>query len=249
VLQTLFPFFYLFVQPVPQAAAKAVPPAAQPAPRPAPAPAPVPAPPPPATMTAAQVVGAVQQFYINTKKLKSDFKQTYTNTVFGKSSTSTGKVYVQKPGKMRWDYEAPERKHFISDGTILWVYEPVNKQAYKQDLKNTVLPVAVTFLYGQGDLAKDFEPRLDPGKYGGKGDLVLKLTPKQPSAQYKHLWLVVDPADYHVKESIVQEASDNLNHFRFFNFKANALAPFQEKHFRFVPPAGTKVITPQQPKP
>jgi len=202
------------------------------------------APAPPA-LTAPQVVASVQKFYLDTQKLKADFKQTYTNTVFGKSSTSTGKVYVQKPGKMRWDYVTPERKHFISDGTTLWVYEPVNKQAYKQDLKNTVLPVAVTFLYGQGDLAKDFTPTLDPGKYGVKGDLVLKLTPKQPSAQYKHLWLVVDPADYHVKESIVLEASDNLNHFRFFNFKSNAQAPFQEKHFKFVPPPGTKVITPQ----
>ena len=238
MLETLLPFLMSLVQPIPQAAAK-----------PAPAPAPAPVPPPPA-LTAPQVVASVQKFYLNTQKLKADFKQTYTNTTYGRSSTSTGKVYVQKPGKMRWDYATPERKHFISDGTTLWVYEPLNKQAYKQDLKNTVLPVAVTFLYGQGDLAKDFDPTLDPGKYGMKGDLVLKLTPRQPSAQYKHLWLVVDPADYHVKESIVLEAaSDNLNHFRFFNFKSNAQAPFQEKHFKFVPPAGTKVIAPQQNAP
>ena len=222
--QTYFPLFFQLVQPAPAAA---------------------PAP----TLTADQVVGKVQKFYLDTQKLKADFKQTYTNTVFGKSSTSTGKVYVQKPGKMRWDYEKPERKHFISDGTTLWVYEPTNRQAYKQDLKNTVLPVAVTFLYGQGDLAKDFTAKLDPGKYGMKSDLVLKLTPKQPSAQYKHLWLVVDASDFHVKESIVLEASDNLNHFRFFNFKSNQQAPFQERHFKFVPPAGTKVIEPEKQPP
>ena len=221
----ILPFLFQMIQPVPQ---EATPPA------------------PPPQLTADQVVGNIQKFYVGTQKLRADFKQTYTNTVFGKSSTSTGKVFVLKPGKMRWDYAAPETKHFISDGTTLWVYEPKNKQAYKQDLKNTVLPVAVTFLYGQGDLSKDFSAKLDPGKYGAKGDLVVKLTPKQPSAQYKSLWLVVDAADFHVKESIVLEASDNLNHFRFFNFKSNAQANFQPKHFLFVPPAGTKVIEPEK---
>jgi outer membrane lipoprotein carrier protein len=230
----ILPFLFQMIQPIPQdAAPKASPPSA-----PAAAPAP--------QLTADALVANIQKFYVGTQKLRADFKQTYTNTVFGKSSTSTGKVYVLKPGKMRWDYATPEKKHFISDGTTLWVYEPLNRQAYKQDLKNTVLPVAVTFLYGQGDLSKDFTAKLDPGKYGVKGDLVVKLTPKQPSAQYKNLWLVVDAGDYHVKESIVLEASDNLNQFRFFNFKSNAQAPFQAKHFLFVPPAGTKVITPQQ---
>ena len=34
---------------------------------------------------------------------------------------------------------------------------------------------------------------LATGTYGGKTDHVLKLTPKAPSAQYKLLYLVVDP--------------------------------------------------------
>ncbi len=151
---------------------------------------------------------------------------------------------------MRWDYTKPETKYFISDGTTLWAYEPANKQAFKEDLKGQLLPVAITFLYGQGDLAKDFNASLDPGKYGAKGDLVLKLVPKQPSAQYKQLWLVVDPADYHVKESVILEASDNLNHFRFTNIKQNEAAKFSDKHFLFKPPKGVKVIVPsQQPQP
>jgi len=38
----------------------------------------------------------------------------------------------------------------------------------------------VTFLYGQGDLATEFGAELDPGRYGGKDDLCVKLTPKKP---------------------------------------------------------------------
>jgi outer membrane lipoprotein carrier protein len=194
------------------------------------------------------VVKKVQTYYAQTQKLKADFRQEYTNSTFGKTSSSDGKVYVAKPGKMRWDYSKPEAKYFISDGTTLWVYEEAQHQAFQQPLKDQILPVAVTFLYGQGDLATEFNAELDPGKYGGKDDLCVKLTPKKPEAQYKNLWLVVDPADFHVKESVILEATGNVNHFTFFNMKQNAEAKVEDKHFKFVPPAGTKVITPQQPQ-
>ncbi|MFH0902947.1 MAG: outer membrane lipoprotein chaperone LolA, partial [Pseudomonadota bacterium] len=197
-------------------------------------------------LPADKVVDEVQRYYREIQKLKAGFKQTYTNTVFGKSSESHGKLYLTKPGKMRWDYERPSPKYFVSDGTTLWVYEPENAQAFKQDLTKQVLPVAVAFLQGEGDLARDFQASLDPGRYGGKNDYVLKLVPRTPSAQYKQLWLVVDPADFHVKESVILESSDNINHFRFFDIKLNDKAKFANRHFRFKPPAGVKVITPKE---
>ncbi len=228
-------------------------PPAAPVPTPTPARAPAPAPAAtPGQPAAADVVAGVQKFYNTANKFEARFRQKYTNSVIGKTSTSDGKVYIEKPGKMRWDYSAPDVKYYISDGTTLWVYEKVNKQAFKQSLQNQLLPVAITFLYGQGDLAKDFTPSLDPGKFGGKGDLVVKLVPRQPTAQYKALWLVVDPADYHVKESIIQEVSDNLNSFTFADIKLNAAAKYSsDKYFKFVPPKGVKVISPpaQLPQP
>src|SRR5690606_24548164 len=112
--------------------------------------------------------------------LQAKFRQEFENVTFGNKSISDGKVFIEKPGKMRWDYAKPEKKYIISDGTTLWIYEETFKQAYKADLKNQLLPVAITFLYGKGDLAADFTPALDTsGKYGAKGDVVLKLTPKQ----------------------------------------------------------------------
>ena len=214
--------------------------------------APVAAKPVAAAPSAAQVVTGVQSYYAATQKFEATFRQKYTNTVIGKTSTSDGKVYIEKPGKMRWDYKAPDVKYYISDGTTLWVYEKANKQAFKQSLKDQLLPVAITFLYGQGDLSKDFTATLAPGKFGGQGDLVVQLVPKQPTAQYKTLWLVVDSSDFHVKESIIEEVSNNLNSFSFTAIKTNAAAKYVgAKLFKFSPPKGVKVITPpaQQPQP
>lgn len=171
---------------------------------------------------ASDVVARVQAFYNDTKQLTALFRQTYTNTTFGKTSVSDGKLWIKKPGKMRWDYAGKSRntvkKSFISDGATLWAVEHDNKQVFKKNLQDDMLPVAVTFLFGQGDLARDFDAKLDTsGKYGKKTDHVLDLTPRKPSAQYKKLYLVVDPGNFRVKQSVVVEASGNINHFMFFS--------------------------------
>ena len=193
-----------------------------------------------------QLVGKVQKFYESTQQLTAKFRQTYKNETFGTTKVSDGRLYIKKPGKMRWDYYAKKskgkkaeiEKTFVSDGTMLWMVEHDQKQYAKQDLKDNMLPVAVTFLSGKGDLRRDFTAEIDrSGSYGKKDDYVLKLTPKKPSAQYKFLYLVVDPGNFRVKQSVVVEASDNTNHFQFYepnttkNVK-DAWFLFNEKKFK-----------------
>ena len=92
-----------------------------------------------------------------------------------------------------------------------------NKQVMKKTLEKDLMPVAISFLYGKGDLKNEFNAELDTsGKYGTKADVVVKLTPKQPSAQYKALYLVASSKDFHVSQSIIIDSSNNVNHFRFF---------------------------------
>jgi outer membrane lipoprotein-sorting protein len=179
-----------------------------------------------AAPTATGVVDRVQAFYLGIKQVSAKFRQSVTNATFGgDAKTNDGSVYIQKPGKMRWDYFAAKKgnatrtkKSFISNGAYLYVVEYDNKQILKKSLEKDLMPVAVSFLYGKGDLKADFTAELDTsGKYGAKGELALKLTPRKPSAQYKNLFLVVDPKDYHVTQSIIVDSSNNTNHFRFFS--------------------------------
>jgi outer membrane lipoprotein carrier protein len=184
----------------------------------------------PATLTAAGVVDRIQQFYATIKQVTAQFRQTVTYETYGNSKASDGTVWIMKPGKMRWDYldrKKPAadkkaavvevKKTFISNGTTLYVIEHDNKQVTKKNLEKDLMPVAVSFLYGKGDLKAEFSPELDrSGKFGDSSDIVVKLTPKQPSAQYKNLYLVVSPKDFHVSQSVIIDASNNVNHFRFY---------------------------------
>jgi outer membrane lipoprotein carrier protein len=189
---------------------------------------------------AASAVQHVQDFYAKIKQVTALFRQTVKNSTFGTSKDSDGKVWLAKPGKMRWDYVEKKqnnvipKKSFISNGTTLYLVDHDNKQVLKKDLKQDLLPVAVSFLYGKGDLATEFNPAVDTsGTYGGKDDLVLKLTPKQPSAQYKALYLVVNKQDFHVSQSIIVDSSNNVNHFRFFS--PDFEAPIKDSWFEFDP--------------
>jgi outer membrane lipoprotein-sorting protein len=190
--------------------------------------------------SASDVVDQVQKFYGKIQQVTAMFRQEVTNNTFGSTKSSDGTVWLMKPGKMRWDYlvkkgkDVQVKKSFISNGKELYVVEHDNKQVVKKNLAQDLMPVAVTFLYGQGNLKNEFNPTIDTtSSYGAKDDIVLKLTPKQPSAQYKALYLVVNKDDYHVKESVIVDSSNNVNHFHFF--APDFEKPIKDAWFEFDP--------------
>src|SRR5437588_4330528 len=94
---------------------------------------------PAAAVTADAAVSNIQAFYANIKQVTAQFRQTVKNNTFGTEKTSDGKVWLAKPGKMRWDYYETKKgggtttkKSFISNGTTLYVIEHDNKQVMKK---------------------------------------------------------------------------------------------------------------------
>jgi len=53
-------------------------------------------------------VESVQQRYDRVRDFSADFVQTYSGGVLRTSTSERGKVFIKKPGKMRWEYAAPE---------------------------------------------------------------------------------------------------------------------------------------------
>jgi len=193
------------------------------------------------------VVARMQAYYDRIQDLKADFKQQIKNPTTGRTKESLGTVRLKKPGKMRWDYAKPEKKHFISDGQTLWVYEPEDSQAFKQDLKGSNLSAAVTFLAGQGKLAAEFDfEATDAAKLGGAADYAVKLVPKRPSAQFKSIVLVLDPATFQVKQSVVATPDGGQSQVWFTGLEVNKKIP--DTVFKFTPPPGTRVIVPPSPR-
>src|SRR5436309_5946856 len=81
-----------------------------------------------ADSTAAELAAALQRKYDGVKDFSADFVHAYEGGVLRKQITERGKLVVKKPGKMRWEYTAPEQKLFVSDGVKMYSYIPQDKQ-------------------------------------------------------------------------------------------------------------------------
>jgi outer membrane lipoprotein carrier protein len=187
------------------------------------------------------VIERVQRRYDGATDFRASFNQTLTNAAFKRKTSSSGQVLFKKPGRMRWNYEKPDPKMYLADGSTLWLYEPEDRQAFKQDLRASQLPAALAFLTGQGKLASEFDVRFaGQTPYGTARDYVLALAPKQPQAQVKTILFVVDPQTFDVRESVLTDAQGNVNDLLFSAIRVNSAVP--DATFHWTPPAGVRVI-------
>jgi outer membrane lipoprotein carrier protein len=187
------------------------------------------------------VVERMQRNYDLARDFRARFSQKSTNVAFGRTKVATGQLTFKKPGRMRWDYDQPEKTMFLSTGQVLWMYDPEDKQAVKQDLKQSQLPAALSFLLGKGKLTDEFE--ISPAgdvPYGSASDYRLSLKPKQPQATYKSITFVVDAKSFYVTESVLVNAQGDVNDISFSELKVNSR--IADAVFKWSPPAGTRVI-------
>jgi len=195
----------------------------------------------PGRLALGAVVEKVQKRYDSAADFRAHFSQTLTNPTFKRKSTSSGEVLLKKPGRMRWNYQKPEPKMYLADGELLWLYEPEDKQAFKQDLKASQLPAALAFLTGKGKLADEFDIAFAPqSPYGTPRDYVLSLRPKQAQPQVKEMTFVVDPDTFQVRETVIVDGQGNVNDMVFSDIKVGTGLP--DSTFRWTPPAGVRVI-------
>ncbi|MBQ8036755.1 MAG: outer membrane lipoprotein carrier protein LolA [Proteobacteria bacterium] len=185
---------------------------------------------------ALQYVDAVQAYYDKAKTYSAAFSQDY-ETVDGIKKESAGTVWFKKPGMMRWDYEKPESRFLISDGSSLWSWEPVYRQYCKQDLKTSQLPTALSFLTGQGKIEDEFSVKL--GKVNGN-QVSLDLVPLKPSMAYEHIKFEILMPSAKVYRATIYDAMGNLNRITFKNPEINA--ELDNSSFNFAPPADAQHI-------
>ena len=190
---------------------------------------------------AADVAGALQRKYDSIKDFSATFTQTYEGGVLRrKASSESGTVYVKKPGKMRWDYTAPEKKLFVSDGRTMFFYIPADKQVMKNPVPaEDEATSAVLFLMGKGNIVRDFNLRWAEG--GTDATYRLRLDPRKRQAEYDWLEVAADRQTLQIVGLTAADAQGGRSSFAFSNFKENA--GLADKMFQFSIPRGTEVIS------
>ncbi len=131
----------------------------------------------------------------------ASFLQISTIQALDITDHASGRVFVKRPGMMRWEYLSPEPQVIISDGSQLWIYRPEDKQvlvgrapSFFGDGKGA------SFLSDIGKMREGFNITLEPAP--DQDDHLLKLIPKESSPDIEEIYLTVSWATFRIEEIV-----------------------------------------------
>ena len=186
------------------------------------------------------IADKVDQRYNHLQTLEAQFSETYSGA--GMTRTESGTLILKKPGRMRWDYEQPRPKMFLTDGKTAWFYVPGERQVRRAPVKHIDdLRSPLRYLLGKTKLEKEFVGlAIDANaKPVNPGDIVLRGIPKGMQERVGKTLVEVAP-DGLIVRILVEELDGSVTEFRFLQQKENVQIP--DQRFRFTPPPGVEVV-------
>lgn len=164
--------------------------------------------------------------------LRAEFTQQITDSEGFKLEASEGLFEVAQPAKMRWHVIQPMEQQIISDGSILWIYDPdleqVIIQPFNQDLAATP---AVLFSGDLDQLDRAYFVREESSGF-------FTLTPERAGSLFNRMQIqFVD------QQPLSISLTDNLEQTTTIKFTALQLNPvIRADRFIFDVPADIDVI-------
>ena len=181
----------------------------------------------------------VEGRYRNAQTLRATFLERYVEG--GTVRIESGVVYFRRGGKMRWEYESPEAKLFVSDGRTVWFYVPADRTVVRTPVKESAdwrMPFALltrepklSRICSQVDLA-------EPREAADAGRAVLRCTPKE--RDMREILIEVDAKSGDIGRVLVREAGGVEMDFRFANWERDV--PAAESQFHFQAPVGVAIV-------
>lgn len=182
------------------------------------------------------VLRGIEERYNRARTLEVSFEQSYRGQ--GRAwKPERGKLWLRKPGKMRWEYSEPAGKLFVTDGRFAWLYTPATGEVERTRLKETEdLRAPLAFLLGRLDFNRDF--RRFVWRREGE-DYWVVAEPRSDRLVYSRVEFRVD-AGLRIRQVRVEGQDRSLMEFRFEGERLNP--PLADSLFEFRPPPGARVI-------
>ena len=208
---------------------------------------------------AARLVERIEQWSRAHPHFEARFEQRFQPRIFGRERVESGRLTIRRPGRMRFDYETPEPKVFVSDGTNTWFHVPADRQvvvgAFAPEANgpegarsNGALPPnPLDFLSGAARITDFFDAEIArPDEEGRRSDTAaglraVALTGRQPDTGLTSLTLLVEAESGQIRGITSEDLEGNRTEFRFSDFRVGD--PPDDDLFTFRIPPGTEVLT------
>jgi outer membrane lipoprotein carrier protein len=185
-----------------------------------------------------KALDAIQEQFDLVNTFKADFEQKSYVKLMNQTQTAKGQVQIKKPGKMRWEYKAPEPQILVSDHKTLWLYVPEDEQVTKVPVASVYSSnTPALFLSGRGKLTEIFNV-LQVSEEGN--EITVVLGAKTEDQNLDRLVLYVDNKNYQITGSTVYDKLGNRTDIRFQNIKINMDIPAET--FQFNIPEGVELL-------
>ena len=171
--------------------------------------------------------------------------------------SEAGIAYFRKPGKMRWEYQKPEKNLFLVDGKDAWFYTPVDHTATKIPARQSDdwrTPLAL--LTEGARLSKVCDriveanlpvtPEPDLTQREGKGfECILKNSSPKTDLEYSgkskmRVFLEVRTDTGELARVLIQSPGSVQTEFRFKDWEIDP--PLADALFKFSPPPGVVIV-------
>jgi len=184
-----------------------------------------------------RLLGRLQRHYQAAKSFSASFEQIIARP--GAPATQrTGIIYYEKPAKLRWEFDKPQPETIVSDGTILYDYDPGLNQVVETPLSQAFRSqVAAAFLLGAGNVRRDFKAAPVAASRRDRLARVL-LTPKNGG---ERLEAGIDPQTGNIIKLAIEDPMGNKTEMSFSNIRFNQV--FKDSQFQFTPPAGADIVS------
>jgi outer membrane lipoprotein carrier protein len=187
---------------------------------------------------AEQLVRQIESRYGRMRGLAAEFEQTY-NAPGMRERLERGRLVLQRPRRMRWEYDPKPGKLFIVNGRDVWFYLPADREAIHADANNvsdTRFPFL--FLLGQTNLRREFRSITLVETDAQAETRLLHLLPRGASSGLREIFLEVYPDGRILKVKLLDEAGA-ISEVTLTNVRENFIAPADA--FEFHPPPGVTV--------
>ena len=177
----------------------------------------------------------VQRYFRDLRSLRAEFVQQVYDADSRPLQISSGRMYMQKPGRFRWDYDRPFPQVVVADGGRLWHYDSELEQVTVRELDSALGSTPLALLSGAAPIEQAFavsEERSDGGLRW------FELTPRQGQPDFRLLRVAFRGEILDTIE--LEDAFDQRTRLRFSRLERNV--SIDPRRFRFKPPAGVDVV-------
>jgi len=178
----------------------------------------------------------LRAFHEQVRSLRAEFQQSVFDEDARPLDDASGMVYIQRPGRFRWDYTEPYPQEIVGDGEKVWIYDSDLEQVTVRPLGDALGDTPVMLLSSDRPVEQSFDVRAIEGPDGYEW---AALTPLGEQLSFTEIRLGFDGDTLRVME--LTDAFGQLTRLRFVNVERNPdLAP---SLFLFTPPEGADIFS------